>query len=98
MWEGIEANQDSLYDKTWVADGMKNSPLIWVMDGLYDRKKASDLCGVGWITFCTKTGFCLTGTFWEKSSTASLYRADMLGLCTLHLLEWAVAEFCKVKG
>jgi hypothetical protein len=58
---------------------MTNNSLIWVTDGLYDRKKAIDLCGVGWIIFCTKTGFHLTGTFWEKSILASLFRAKMSG-------------------
>jgi hypothetical protein len=35
----------------------------------------------------------MTGTFWGKSPSASLFRAEMLGLCCLHLLARAVAEF-----
>jgi hypothetical protein len=77
---------------------MKSNTLLWVTDGSYDRKKAIDLSGVGWIIFCTKTGFRLTGTFWEKFNLASLYRAEMLGLCALHLLAWVVAEFYQIKG
>lgn len=38
----------------------------------------------------------LTGTFWEKSTGANSYRAEMLGLCALHLLAQAVVEFYKV--
>ncbi len=38
----------------------------------------------------------LTGTFWEKSTGANSYCAEMLGLCALHLLAQAVAEFYKV--
>jgi hypothetical protein len=98
MWEGIETGQGLPYDMSWVAEGMKNHTLIWVTDGSYNRKKAIDLCGVGWIIFCTKTGFRLTGTFWEQSNSASLYRAEMPGLCALHLLAQAVAEFYKIKG
>jgi hypothetical protein len=48
---------------------------------------------VGWIIFCKRTGLQMTGTFWEKSPSASLFRAEMLGLCCLHLLVRAVAEF-----
>ncbi len=48
--------------------------------------------------FFTKTGFRLTGTFWEKSNLTSSYRAELLGLCTLHLLAWVVVEYYKVKG
>jgi hypothetical protein len=98
MWEGMEAGKDSPDDISWIADGLKNSSLIWVTDGSYDREKAKDLCGVGWIIFCTNTGFRLTGTIWEKSTSASSYRAKLLGLCTLHLLAWAVAEYYKVMG
>ncbi len=98
MWEGMEAGKDSPDDISWIADGLKNSSLIWVTDGSYNRKKAKDLCGVGWIIFCTNTGFRLTGTFWENSTSASLYRAELLGLCTLHLLARAVAEYYKVVG
>ena len=72
---------------------MTNRSLIWVTDGSYNRKKARDLSGVGWIIFCTRTGMRLMGTFWEKSTGANLYCAEMLGLCTLHLLAQAVAAF-----
>jgi hypothetical protein len=54
MWEGIEAGKDSPYDMSWVAEGMTNNSLAWVADGSYDRKKANDLCGVGWIIFVPK--------------------------------------------
>jgi hypothetical protein len=96
--EGIEAGKDSPCNMSWVAKRMINNSLVWVTDGSYDRKKEIDLCGVGWIIFCTKRGFCLTGTFWEKSNLASSYRAELLGLCALHLLARVVAEYYKVKG
>jgi hypothetical protein len=35
----------------------------------------------------------MTGTFWQKSPSASSFRAEMLGLCCLHLLARVVAEF-----
>jgi hypothetical protein len=62
-------------------------------DGSYSRKRAADLSGVGWIIFCKRTGLQMTGTFWEKSPSASSFRADMLGLACLHLLARAVVEF-----
>ncbi len=57
MWEGIEASKGLPYDMSWVAEGMKNNTLLCVTDGSYDRKRAIDLSGVGWIIFCTKFGF-----------------------------------------
>jgi hypothetical protein len=54
MWEGIEAGKDSPYNMSWVMEGMTNNSLVWVTDSSYNRKKAFDLWGVGWIIFCTK--------------------------------------------
>jgi hypothetical protein len=80
-----------------MVEGMKSNTLIWITDGLYDRKRAADLCGVGWIIFCNKTGLRLTDTFWERSPAASSYWAEMLGLCTLHLFARALSEFYKIQ-
>ena len=98
MWEGIEENQGTKHDLTWLVEGMSAGSLIWVTDGSYDRLKAPDLSGAGWIIFCTTTGKRLTGWFWEVSNTANSYRAEMLGLCALHLLSQAVSEFYKIVG
>ena len=98
MWEVIKPGKDTPADVSWIVNGLRNGALIWTTDGSYDRKKAVDLCGVGWMIFCTNTGFRLTGTFWERSPLASLYRAELLGLCALHLFAQALAEFYKVVG
>ena len=98
MWETIEPGTDNKADVQWMVDGLRNGSLIWATDGSYDRKRASDLCGVGWMVFCTKTGFRLTGAFWERSSSASSYRAELLGLCALHLFAQALAVHHKVSG
>jgi hypothetical protein len=98
MWEKIEPGKDTLADLLWIVDSLRNGSLILATDGSYDRKKAIDLCGVGWMIFCTNTGFRVTGTFWERSIAASSYRAELLGLCALHLFAQAIAEFYKVVG
>jgi hypothetical protein len=97
MWEGIDDDQTTEGDVTWIAEGMRNNLLIWVSNGSYDRKKVKELSSIGWIIFCTQTGLRLTGTFWEKSNLASSYWAEMLGLCALHLFAQAVAKFYKVE-
>ena len=98
MWDKIESGKDTPADVLWIADSLRKGTLVWATDGSYDRKKATDLCGVGWIIFCTNTGFRVTGTFWERSLAASSYRAELLGLCALHLFAQAIAEFHNVKG
>ena len=71
---------------------------IWVTDGSYNKLRAADLSGVGWVIFCTKTGKRLTaGWCWEKSNSANTYRAEMLGLCSLHLLARALSEYYKIS-
>jgi hypothetical protein len=39
----------------------------------------------------------LIGTFWERSPSASSYRAEMFGLCGLHLLARALSEFYQIQ-
>jgi hypothetical protein len=98
MWEVIEPGKDNPKDVSWIAEGLRDRSLMWTTDESYDRKRAVHLCRVGWIIFCTNTGFRLTSTFWECSSSASSYRAELLGLCALHLFAQALAEFYKVTG
>ena len=98
MWEVLEYGKDTPVDLQWLVDSLRNGTSVWATDGSYDRKRASDLCGVGWMVYCTNTGFRLTGTFWERSTSASSYRAELLGLCALHLLSQALAEFHNITG
>ena len=99
MWEDVEPGNDSPSDMSWITDGLTLGSLIWVTDGSYNRKRVSDLSGVGWRIFCKSMGFCITGSFWERSISATLYRAELLGLlCALHFLARVVAEFYKLDG
>jgi hypothetical protein len=72
---------------------MTAGTLIWTTNGSYDRKRAADFLGVGWMLFCKATGRQITGSFWEHSTTASSFRAEMLGLCALHFLARMIAEY-----
>ena len=56
------------------------------------------LSGVGWIIFCQHTGKSLVGSFWEMYLSASSYRAELLGLCSFHLLVLALSKFYKISG
>jgi hypothetical protein len=96
MWEGINAGTHSKDNLTWIVEGMTNGTLIWTTDRSYDRKKAANLSGVGWIIFCSQTGMRISRNFWEQSLTANSFRAEMLGLCALHLLARAISEYYKL--
>ena len=99
MWEEIgtgEAwNKNNL---TWLVDGMKNGTLILVADGSYDRKRAPNVSGAGWVIYCTQTQRLLRGFFYELSDSASSYRAEQLGILALLHLSLALEEFYDVKN
>ncbi len=98
MWEGVDDCQPTKHDLSWLIQGMEMNSLIWVTDGSYDRKRAPTISGVGWIIFCQTSGKRMVGSFWEKSPTASSYRAELFGLCLLHLFALALSKFYKVFG
>jgi len=95
MWEGLDGDKTEM---TWLTEGMKQGSLIWVTDGSYNRKMAADVSGVGWVVLCNKTGKRLTCWCWERSDSADSYRAEMLGLCSLHLLARALSEYHKIAS
>jgi hypothetical protein len=98
MWDDIDFGAHSKDNLLWIAEGMTKRLLIWMTDGSYDRKKAVDISEAGWIIFCKNTGGRTTGAFSERSSTASSFQAEMLGLCALHLLACALSEYYNLNN
>jgi hypothetical protein len=97
MWDDIDSGAHSKDNISWIAEGMTKGLLIWMTNGSYNRKKAVDISGAGWIIFCKITGRQITGAFWEWSSKASSFQAEMLGLCALHLLARALSEYYNLN-
>ena len=54
MWEGIDKDQTTYNKLTLIVEGMSHNTLLWVTDGLYNRKRSAGLSGVGWVIMCTK--------------------------------------------
>ena len=75
MWEGIETEQPTYNNLAWLVEGMKAKTLLWVTDGSYNRKQAPDLCGVGWVIICTRTGRRLTGPFLGTNNRGKLLQS-----------------------
>ncbi len=57
MWDDIDFGAHSKDDILWIAEGMTKGSLIWMTNGSYDRKKAVDISGAGWIIFCKNSGW-----------------------------------------
>jgi hypothetical protein len=85
MWDDTDSGAHTKDNISRIVEGMTKGSLIWMTDGSYNRKKAVDISRAGWIIFCINTGCRKTGPFWERSSTASSFQGEMLGLCALHL-------------
>ena len=94
MWSGLTLPEDVL----WVAQAMAAGTLICVTDGSYDRKKARDLSGAGYVIYCTATKQKITGSLVESSEGASSYRGELLGMLAIHLFLHAVETLCQVTG
>ena len=94
MWEGLQGDKEDL---RWLIIGMESGSLIWVTDGSYDRKRAPLISGAGWLIHCTAAKKTLKGSFFEYSKNASSYRAELLGLCALHLFARALEAFFEVS-
>ena len=76
---------------------MREGTLVWCTDVPYKRKTAPDVCGVGWVVECKKTGKRLEGFFYEVSEDANAYRAEQLGICAVHQLMQALSQFYNVE-
>ena len=71
---------------TWLGDGMKSNGIMWCADGSYHIQCAPKISGAGCIAYCTKTDNRVTGKLFEISTDAGSYRAENLGMHTLHHL------------
>ncbi len=56
MWRNIDTGDKFKDNMQWATDEMTAGTLIWMIDGSYNRKRAADLSGVGWIIFYKATG------------------------------------------
>ena len=68
MWDEVESEDQDL---TWLIAGLKQGSIIAVADGSYDRKKAPEVSGAGWVLCCTRSRKMLRGSFYEISASAS---------------------------
>ena len=83
MWSNLHLNGDDSID--WIVEAYKLGTLKWVTDGSHDPKRAPNISGAGWIVFDTQTSRKWKCSFVEYSPHASSYRAELLGLYSIHV-------------
>ena len=102
MREGL-ADKYRYCDLTWLVEGLEKGTIEWCTDDSYHRGRALNISGTGWMVCDTaplKPGekrTCLKGNFWKKSNSTNSYRAEQLGVCTIHHLVAALTSFYKVE-
>ena len=94
MWKDLHMHEDP----SWVVECLTNNTLVCVTDGSYQKEFAPELCSAGWIMMCRKTRKCIGGTLVEKSSYASSYRGELLGLLAIRLFLLAIEEYYGVAS
>ena len=77
-----------------VVEAFANGTAILVTDGSYKRKVRSDLCGAGWLIYCTdRQSPLLEGSFYDICNKARSYRGELLGLLALHVFTRKLESF-----
>ena len=96
MWEHIVESEKAEIE--WLPEALRTGTAILVTDGSFDRKRAPDTSGAGWIIICTKTKRRVRGSFYEVSNVASAYRGELLGLVAIHTIVWAAAQYYRLSA
>ena len=94
MWERLEYEEDL----GWLSEALTAGSLVCVTDGSYDRARARDISGAGWIIYCVRSRKSVRGAFAERSNSASSYRGELLGMLAIHLFLLAVEESGGLEG
>ena len=94
MWRDLRGNTDP----EWIRQALEKGTLICATDGSYDRKKAVNLSGAGWVIRCSDSKQMLSGALVERSQAAGSYRGELLGMLAIRLLLLAVEEYHNSYG
>ena len=94
MWEKLDYEEDL----GWLSEALIAGSLVCVTDGSYDRARARDISGAGWIIYCVRSRKSVRGAFAERSNSASSYRGELLGMLAIHLFLLAVEESGGLEG
>lgn len=96
MWSNLH------FDKTgkdfgWLVEAIRNGTSLWVTDGSYNIHRSPNISGVGWIVLDTVSGRHFACSFAEHSKHAGSYRAELLGLLSIHTFLLALEQTAEIK-
>lgn len=91
MWEHIHLDTDSSVE--WFLKALISGSLLWVTDGSYNPSCSPDICAAGWFVHDKMTNKRWSCSFYELSDLANSYRAELLGLYSIHVFILALATY-----
>ena len=94
MWSDIHCDCDSSVE--WFLVALSHGSLVWVTDGSHNPTLSPDLCGAGWIVKDTTTNKRWACSFCEVSPRANSYRAELLGLLSIHTFILALSKYFEL--
>ena len=92
MWQKFHlANKkDTLVD--WIVHGLIDGSLLWVTDGSHYAQRGPYVSGASWVVADRNSDKTMACSFAEFSPAASSYRAEALGLYSIHAFIHAIAD------
>lgn len=98
-WMWLNLHFDSADNNLdWLTAAIEAGTTVWVTDGSYDVHRSPDISGAGWIAYDTASGRRFACSFAERSNQAGSYRAELLGLCSIHLFLLAIESTTAVTS
>ena len=94
MWHNMHLDFDASVE--WFLAALMHDSLIWVTDGSYNQACAPDISGAGWIVKDCTTNRRWACTFYEVSNHANSYRAELLGLYSIHVFILALSIYFEL--
>ncbi len=84
MWKSFKFVDPDEPSVDWIVQAMINNTSLWVTDGSHYSQRGPDISAAAWIVMDTQTGRKMSCSFVEFSPDASSYRAEALGLYSIH--------------
>ena len=94
MWQTMHLDLDASVD--WFLAALSHDSLVWVTDGSYNPLAAPDISGAGWIVKDCTTNRQWACSFYEVSENANSYRAELLGLYSIHVFVHALSRYFEL--
>ena len=98
MWENFHFPDNTDTSVDWIAQGLRDGSTLWVTDGSHNPQRGPDISGAAWVVEDSKTSKMMACSFAERSPSASSYRAETLGLYSIHAFIQRIADHYNIAS